>query len=178
MERGPGFGAGARINAGKALTHFSHLTPLTFLHKNLYAGSTRMKLTRACITASVLLLPSSTLWLCGQNASAQQPASTTTTTPDAAELADDHPAWALEAEYLALGILSIVTVVSPHRVIAGGGVMERAGLLPAVRARLRALVGGYLETPLLDDRIDEYVVAPELGDRAGVLGAIALATGT
>jgi len=93
-------------------------------------------------------------------------------------LPDDHPAWALEADYLALGILSIVTVVSPHRVIAGGGVMERAGLLPAVRERLRALVGGYLETPLLGDRIDAYLVAPELGDRAGVLGAIALATGT
>jgi fructokinase len=53
--------------------------------------------------------------------------------------------------------------------------MERAGLLPAVRDRLRALVGGYLETPLLAERIGEYVVAPGLGDRAGVLGAIALA---
>jgi fructokinase len=96
---------------------------------------------------------------------------------EAPDLADDHPAWALEAEYLALGILSIVTVVSPHRVIAGGGVMGRAGLLPAIRDRLRAFVGGYLDTPLLGDRIDEYVVPPELGDRAGVLGAIALATG-
>lgn len=91
------------------------------------------------------------------------------------ELADDHPAWALEAEYLALGILSIVTVVSPHRVIVGGGVMERPGLMEAVRADLRTLVAGYLETPLLADRIDEYLVAPALGDRAGVLGAIALA---
>ena len=96
---------------------------------------------------------------------------------DALDLPDDHPAWTLEAEYLALGILSIVTVVSPHRVIAGGGVLQRAGLLPAVRQRLRELVGGYLETPLLADRIDEYVITPELGDRAGVLGALALATG-
>jgi fructokinase len=95
---------------------------------------------------------------------------------EAPDLPDDHPAWALEAEYLALGILSIITVVSPHRVVAGGGVMERPGLLPAVRDRLRALNGGYLETPLLADRIDEYIVPPELGDRAGVLGAIALAS--
>jgi fructokinase len=91
------------------------------------------------------------------------------------ELADDHPAWELEAEYVALGILAIVMTVSPHRVIAGGGVMERAGLLAAVRTRLCSLAGGYLDTPLLGDRIDEYVVAPALGDRAGVLGAIALA---
>jgi fructokinase len=95
-----------------------------------------------------------------------------------ADLDDDHPAWALEADYLALGILSIVTVVSPHRVIVGGGVMERAGLLPAIRHRLRALLGGYLETPLLADRVDEYLVAPALGDRAGVRGAIALAAGS
>ena len=95
---------------------------------------------------------------------------------DPVELADDHPAWALEAEYVALGILSIVTVVSPHRVITGGGVMERPGLLPDVRRRLRELVGGYLDTPLLGDDVDDYVVAPELGDRAGVLGAIALAS--
>lgn len=93
----------------------------------------------------------------------------------AKELGDDHPAWALEAEYLALGLLGIVLVASPHRIIVGGGVMERASLLPAVRQRLRDLVGGYLDTPLLRGDIDEYLVAPALGDRAGVLGALALA---
>jgi fructokinase len=90
-------------------------------------------------------------------------------------LPDEHPGWELEAEYLALGILSIVCVASPHRVIVGGGVMARAGLLGMVGVRLRALVAGYLDTPLLDELVDDYLVAPELGDRAGVLGAIALA---
>jgi fructokinase len=93
----------------------------------------------------------------------------------AKDLGDDHPAWALEADYVALGILSIVTVASPHVVIVGGGVMERSGLLESVRARLRDLVAGYLETPLLAEQIDNYLVPPALGDRAGVLGAIALA---
>jgi len=92
------------------------------------------------------------------------------------DLPDDHPAWALEAEYIALGILSIVCVASPHRVIAGGGVMERATLLPMVRERLRELIGGYLDAPVLHD-LDRYLVAPALGDEAGVLGAIALANG-
>ncbi len=95
------------------------------------------------------------------------------TTPQ--RLPDEHPAWALEADYVALGILSIVSVVSPHKLIVGGGVMERPSLLPMVRRRLRELVGGYLDTPLLAGDIDSYLVAPGLGDRAGVLGAIALA---
>ena len=55
-------------------------------------------------------------------------------------LPDEHPAWTLEAGYLALGILSIVAVASPHLVIVGGGVMDRPQLLPMVRSRLRELV--------------------------------------
>lgn len=91
------------------------------------------------------------------------------------KLPDDHPGWPLEAEYAALGILSIVAVFSPHRVIVGGGVVERPGLLEMIRARLRVLDGGYLDTPMLGREIDSYLVAPQLGDDAGVLGAIALA---
>jgi fructokinase len=91
------------------------------------------------------------------------------------ELPDDHPVWKIEAEYLALGILSIVLVASPERVIVGGGVMEHPWLLEATRARVRELLAGYLETAALSEEIDSYLVAPALGDRAGVLGAIALA---
>jgi fructokinase len=91
------------------------------------------------------------------------------------DLPDDHEAWGVEAEYLALGILSIVYVASPERVIVGGGVMQREGLLADVRERLAQLNAGYLDSPMLGDRVNEYLVAPELGDRAGVLGAIALA---
>ncbi|HET9718913.1 MAG TPA: ROK family protein, partial [Solirubrobacteraceae bacterium] len=94
---------------------------------------------------------------------------------DPRELPAGHPAWELEAGYLALGILAIVCVASPHRIVAGGGVFEQLGMREAVRARLGGLVAGYLDTPLLGARIDEYLLAPGLGDDAGVLGAIALA---
>lgn len=87
----------------------------------------------------------------------------------------EHVGWELEARYIALGILNIACVVSPDRVIAGGGVFDHPTLLESVRGHLRDLVGGYLETPLLRDGIDRYVVSPELGDDAGVLGAIAMA---
>jgi fructokinase len=91
------------------------------------------------------------------------------------QLPAEHPAWPLEADYLALGILNIVCVASPQRVIAGGGVMSHPRLLSMVRSRVRDLLAGYLDTPLLGEQIDRYLLAPGLGDRAGVLGAIALA---
>ena len=93
----------------------------------------------------------------------------------AEELPDDHPAWELEAEYVALGLLAIVSTVSPHRIVIAGGVMDRPGLRVATAVRLRALVKGYLKNSMLDERIYEYLVAPALGDHAGVLGAIELA---
>jgi fructokinase len=89
------------------------------------------------------------------------------------QLSDDHPAWDLEAEYVALGILSIVLIAAPQRVIAGGGVIERAGLLQRVRARLPELLAGYPPGPKIAAD-SGYLVEPELGDEAGVLGAIAL----
>jgi len=86
-----------------------------------------------------------------------------------------HPAWELEADYLALGLVSIICILSPQRVILGGGVMKQRRLFPLVRRRVQELLNGYLQAPAILDRIDDYVVPPALGSRAGVLGAIALA---
>jgi fructokinase len=87
----------------------------------------------------------------------------------------DHPAWSLEANYLALGLVNIICCLFPQRIILGGGVMEQAHLFPLVHSRVQELLNGYLKSPLILDRIDEYIVRPGLGNRAGVLGAIALA---
>lgn len=90
-------------------------------------------------------------------------------------LPPDHPAWALEAGYLATGLVNLILTLSPQRVILGGGVMEQAQLLPMVRQRVLALLGGYLASPRIIAEIDSYIVPPALGKRAGVLGALALA---
>lgn len=83
--------------------------------------------------------------------------------------------WQLEARYLALGLVSVIQVLSPERIVLGGGVMKTPGLLPLVRHEARELIAGYLDEPALTTGIDGYIVPPALGDRAGVLGAIALA---
>ncbi len=87
----------------------------------------------------------------------------------------DHPAWELEAHYLALGLANLVLVLSPERIILGGGVMAQRQLFPLIRRRLAGLLGGYLQAPALASDHEEYIVPPALGSRAGVCGAIALA---
>ncbi|MGD2155645.1 MAG: ROK family protein [Anaerolineales bacterium] len=91
------------------------------------------------------------------------------------ELFAEHPAWELEAQYLAYGLVSQICILSPERIILGGGVMARTHLFPKVRAKTLELLNGYLQVPAILEQIDSYVVPPKLGDQAGVLGAIALA---
>jgi fructokinase len=90
----------------------------------------------------------------------------------------DHPAWPLEADYLAFGLVNIICVLSPQRIIIGGGVMQQPRLFPRVRRRVQELLNNYLPVPAILDHIDDYIVPPGLGDRAGVLGAMALAEHT
>lgn len=88
----------------------------------------------------------------------------------------DHPAWELEAAYLAQAVSTYVYVLSPQRVILGGGVMKQAHLFPMIRKNVQQLTNGYIQaTDITTDAIDGYIVPPALGGRAGVLGAIAMA---
>lgn len=91
------------------------------------------------------------------------------------ELPSDHEAWVLEAEYLALALQTFVCTLSPQRIILGGGVMKVDGLMPRIRTRLLELLAGYVQHSAIVEDVDSYVVPPGLGDRAGMLGGIALA---
>lgn len=88
---------------------------------------------------------------------------------------DRDSAVALEAWYLAQLATTLAYVLSPELIIFGGGVLKLPGLLAAIRSETATLLNDYLATALARERIDEYIVAPQLGDRAGVLGGIALA---
>lgn len=91
------------------------------------------------------------------------------------ELPPDHPAWDLEAHYIALALRSIICTLSPERIILGGGVMEQEQLFGLVRRKTQAYLNGYVQHPAVLEQIDSYIVPPGLGNQAGVLGAIALA---
>lgn len=93
----------------------------------------------------------------------------------AVELPPDHPAWELEAHYLALALRSLICILSPERIIMGGGVMEQPQLFPLLRAKVQSYLNGYVQSPAITRDIDQYIVPPGLGNRSGVLGAFALA---
>ncbi|MBV9087969.1 MAG: ROK family protein [Acidobacteriaceae bacterium] len=93
----------------------------------------------------------------------------------AGDLLADHPAWQLEAHYLALGLANWVCTLSPRRIVMGGGVMEQGHLFPLIRCELAHLLNGYVRAKELTERLDEYVVPPKLGKRAGICGALVLA---
>lgn len=96
----------------------------------------------------------------------------------AESLPPDHPAWQLEAHYIGQALAVYVCVLSPQRIILGGGVMAQRQLFSMVRAETQALLNGYVQSPAIQETIDQYIVPPALGARAGVLGAIALARQT
>ncbi len=87
----------------------------------------------------------------------------------------DHPAWALEADYLAAGLVNFTLVLAPERIILGGGVMEQKQLFPLVRELVRKKLNGYVEVSQITDSIEAYIAPPRLGSRAGILGAFVLA---
>jgi fructokinase len=99
----------------------------------------------------------------------------------AEHLPADHPAWTITAQYMAYAIANIVLVLSPRRVILGGSVRKgghlgEAKFFELVRERVLDALRGYVAAPLLtSEGMAQYLVPPQLGDDAGLLGAVALA---
>ncbi len=90
-------------------------------------------------------------------------------------LSPEHPAWKLEVHYIAQAVHALVTILSPQRIILGGGVMEQKHLFPMIRQETIASLNGYVQHSAILEKIDTFIVPPGLGNKAGMLGAIVLA---
>lgn len=94
-----------------------------------------------------------------------------------AELPADSPVWDAVAAALAQLAHTLTLTFAPQRILIGGGVaLMQPGLFPRIRAALRASLGGYLALPQLEDGMAEFIAPPGLGNLAGPLGALALAS--
>ncbi len=90
------------------------------------------------------------------------------------DLPQHHPAWNLEAHYLAAFFSNLTFAFQPQRIISGGGVMSST-LISLVREHLHRNIAGYRLELARRETMDDYLVLPELDGRAGVMGAIAMA---
>jgi fructokinase len=89
-------------------------------------------------------------------------------------LSDDNPFWDVEAGYIGYALANYILTLAPRKIILGGGIMQKDFMLEKIRAQVKAFLNKYLNHPVLIDHMDEYIVPPALGNRSGVLGAIAL----
>lgn len=87
----------------------------------------------------------------------------------------DHPAWLLEAEYLSTALINFIFTFSPERIILGGGVMNQKQLFPLIRSQVQKKINTYLKIPKVINEIEDYILPPKLGAKAGIMGALALA---
>ena len=94
---------------------------------------------------------------------------------NAETLPADHPAWDLEANYIAMAMQGFICTLSPQRIILGGGVCQEPSLLPLVREKTLARLNDYVQSISITQEMDTYLVKPGLGSNAGICGAIALA---
>ncbi|TVZ39883.1 fructokinase [Alteromonadaceae bacterium 2753L.S.0a.02] len=93
----------------------------------------------------------------------------------AQELPQDHFAWELQAYYVSMAMVNTICTLSPQRIILGGGVMEQEHLFEKIRHATQQTLQGYIKHRAIVHNIRDYIVPPELGDKAGIVGAIELA---
>lgn len=92
----------------------------------------------------------------------------------AVELSDRKEVWEMEAFYIGQAIVDYIMILSPQRIILGGGVTHQEHMMPLVRAEVKRQLNGYVKTGELAD-LDSYIVLPSLKDNQGIMGAVKLA---
>ena len=88
-------------------------------------------------------------------------------------LMDRAEVWELEAEYIAQALVNYTMLLSPQRIILGGGVMHQTQLLALVREKFKTLINGYIKTKEIED-LENYIVLQSLDDKQGIMGALKL----
>jgi len=86
-------------------------------------------------------------------------------------LVERKEVWELEGYYLAQALMQYQLILSPKKIILGGGVMKQESVFASIQQNLVELLNDYVALP----ELSSYLVAPGLGDDAGITGALMLA---
>lgn len=93
----------------------------------------------------------------------------------AINLSDNEKVWEIEGYYIAQALMQYILILSPQKIILGGGVMNQSHVLEHVYRNLKELLNGYVAYNELAEGISDYIVKPGLGDHAGITGGLLLA---
>ncbi|MEH7747695.1 MULTISPECIES: ROK family protein [Bacillaceae] len=91
--------------------------------------------------------------------------------PKGDQLVERPEVWDMEGYYLAQALMQFILILSPKKIILGGGVMKQQQVFTSLNRYLREFLNEYVSLPELTD----YIVSPGLGDNAGITGALMLA---
>ena len=91
----------------------------------------------------------------------------------AVDLVDNKEAWELESYYIAQSLVDYILLLSPQKIILGGGVMHQMQLFPMIREKVLEQLNGYINTKELQD-MENYIVPASLNDDQGIMGCIKL----
>ncbi|MDQ0206369.1 ROK family protein [Alkalicoccobacillus murimartini] len=87
------------------------------------------------------------------------------------ELSGRDDVWDLEGYYLAQALMQYILILSPKKIILGGGVSNQQHVFNAIQTHLTEFMQGYVSIP----ELSTYIVRPGLGDDSGISGALMLA---
>jgi len=91
-----------------------------------------------------------------------------------ADIEDDDPVWDHASNALANLCVTLALVTSVEKIVLGGGIMKRNGLIEKVRHRTSVLLNGYLGE-LSDKDVLEWISLSSYGNDVGLMGALVLA---
>lgn len=86
-------------------------------------------------------------------------------------LLNRNEVWDLEGYYIAQALMQYILILSPKKIILGGGVMNQTQVFTSIYKYLPELLKDYVTLP----ELSSYIVSPGLGDRAGITGSLLLA---
>lgn len=88
------------------------------------------------------------------------------------DLDNDHIVWFHAANALANLCVTLLLTTSIEKIVLGGGIMKRPGLIDKIRKQTIVLINGYLDLP---SDMSDLICTSKYGNDAGLTGALVLA---
>lgn len=90
-------------------------------------------------------------------------------------LEPNHIIWDFIADYIGQALMNYCLILSPEIILIGGGVSQQQQLFDKIRYAFKRYMNDYIQHPVLQTDLSDYIRYPELGQLAGLYGSIELA---